>query len=609
MMRHHHHPQIDPMMQRRTALLLVAMMLAAMLPATTLAIGPSSGGSSADPDGQRSQSTQVGFFELMESGGEAFIDLFRSSTQDGTVESPKWNATDSPQSTILTFVEAMNHIAMGREEVWPRALQTFDADARLDNPKQIARDLLAVLERLPELSPSSLPDRIIVEKNKISRYEFFPRGIDTQFIYRVLDGAPDGSIVLEKKGDRWAFTQETLGGIGDLLASIEKIPPRHRAEQEGALFASIVKPTFTETSALGWLAALLIVGVAFALAWGIAQGLSSLANRLESSGNVVVGPLLRGARTSLMILAVTVGVMIASANIHFEPALSHLRWQVLQALFILALIWLLVAVAELMVVWLRAAAAPEDDPYAKMLSTIVRRSLRIFAIAVLVIFVLQNVFAWNVTALLGGLGILALAVSLAAKDAVANLFGAITIFANRPFVVGDWVRFKGEWGEIEDVATQVTEIRLLTGELWTVPNMMFISNPVENLSERKHLRRIMNLSLKYGTDHATILRAKNILEEILRSDPIAGDGQADLEAHPPKVTFEKFAAYSLELRCDYWYMMDHDGKSAQRDTERGYLTYLDHVSLVNETIAKRFGDAEIDFAYPTQTIELQKEDA
>ncbi len=575
---------------------------------TALAIGPSSGGSSADPDGQRPQSTQVGFFELMESGGEAFIDLFRTRSEEGTVESPKWDAVDSPQTTTLTFVEAMNHLAMGREEVWPRVKKTFDPDAELEDPRATANDLLAVFDRLPELSPSSLPDKIVVKKNQISRYELFPRGIDTQFVYRVLDDSPAGSIVLQKQGDDWVFTAATLRGVDDLLASLKKIPPRHRSEQKGALFASIVQPTFTETAATGWLRAILVLVISLAVAWGIGWGLSALANRLDSSGNLVVGPVLRGTRTSLMILAVTLGLMIGSANIHFEPALSHLRWQLLQALFILALIWLIVSLIELLVVWVRVATADDDDPYAKMLSTIIRRSLRIFAIAVLIIFVLQNVFAWNVTALLGGLGILALAVSLAAKDAVANLFGTITIFANRPFVVGDWVRFKGEWGEIEDVATQVTEIRLLTGELWTVPNMMFISNPVENLSERRFLRRIMNLSLKYGTDHETILRAKNILQEILRSDPIAGQGQADLEAHPPKVTFEKFAAYSLELRCDYWYMMDPDGNSPQRDTERGYLTYLDHVSLVNETIAKRFGEAEIDFAFPTQTIELQRED-
>lgn len=114
----------------------------------------------------------------------------------------------------------------------------------------------------------------------------------------------------------------------------------------------------------------------------------------------------------------------------------------------------------------------------------------------------------------------------------------------------------------------------------------------------------MDVQITYNTPPHKVNEAIEILNDILYSDPIVSNGQADVDAHPPQVWFDKFGSHYLNLRADYWYMMDENSTSLQRDTERGWFSYLDHATIVNTMLLERFNDAGIDFAFPTQTIRL-----
>lgn len=544
--------------------------------------------------------------ELIESGGEAFTGLFQQ-VSPATVEEPEWDSIESPRSTVMTFIEAMNHVAQGRDEAWSRAERTL-ADFDGDNRKA-AIDLLAVLDRLPAVSPGSIPGHETVKELNISSYELFPRGIDSGFVYRVLNDAPRGSISLRKSDQGWQFDGSTLAGVSELLGSLRKIPPRPRLERKGDLFLNTVQPTFTKTPWIGWVKMLGILVTTLGLCWCLLKALSIGANRLAKTDDILIAPIMRGLRMPAVVVLFTLGLATALPQIHLEPALSTLRWSILQAFFVIALIWLTVEFFELFVVLLHRGLVRGDNPYAEMLSIVVRRCVRGAAIVLVAIFVLQNVLEWNVTALIGGIGVAALAVSLAAKDAVANLFGAITVFANRPFVSGDWVRFEERIGEVEDVSLQVTRIRLLTGAIWSVPNMKFIDQAVENLSMRNYVRRIFYIDLPYDTKPEELKMAVRIARETLTSDEVVGDGEFDLEDHPPKINFKSFGAYSLKFRIDYWYMLSSpENPSIQRDSDRDYLDYLEHCTKVNGLLKERFERAGLPFAFPTQTIHLNHAD-
>lgn len=557
------------------------------------------------PDGGRPKSTQVGFFELMESGGDALLDLFQPEHQKFTAETPEYNSQASPRDALMTFVEAMNHVAQGRREPLDRALKILPDDTH--DKEQAATDLLHVLDRLPELSPGTIPGEKMVGDQQITRFELFPRGIVNDWAYTAIGDAPKGSIVLVQDGERWTFNKSTVSGAADLLDSLKVIPPRKRIERKGDLFLSVVEPTYRKTSGLDWILALGWTVAGIVVAWLIYKGVTKLIEKRESSGDDFTTPILTSLLIPAVILSVVLGSAIGSAKIFMHPALSSFRWNLIEAALVLAGVYLVVSLIELVCLGVRRTFYGDDDPYAKMMSLVVRRGLRVFATVVLLLFVFQNVFKWNVTALIGGFSIIALALSLAAQDAVKNLFGAMTIFANRPFIKGDWIKFAGEVGQVEDVSLQVTRVRLLSGEILSVPNMKFIDDTVENMSMRKYLRRIMDVQITYDTPPRKVNEAIEILNDILHSERVVGGGQADLDAHPPQVWFEKFGSHYLNLRADYWYMMDENSTSMQRDTERGWFSYLDHATIVNKMLLERFNDAGIDFAFPTQSIRLTNE--
>lgn len=555
-------------------------------------------------DGQRPPSTQIGLFEVLKSASDAFLELFAANSDESPAEQPQWNSLKSPRHSVMTFLKAMEQVALGRREFLDRATQTF-GKTDVDDARQTAMDLLSVFDRLPKLSSGVIPGPEVVREKQLRRYELFPRGIESEWVYRALDGSPNGSIVLVAAEDgSWTFDEATIRGVADLLDSMKKIPPRRRLTKQGDLFLSVIEPTARKSSAADWLffVACLIGGIA--VAWGVGKILSQVKSWSERRGDGLLLPLLNGIIVPSYILLITVGAAIGSARLHFHPTLAGVRNGFIEAAVILAGVFLLVALIELGCLGVRRSFFCNDDPYARMVSIMVRRAIRIVAGIVVTIFLMQNVLRWNVTALLGGFAIIALALSLASQDAVKNLFGAFTVFATRPFLSGDWVRFDGRIGEITDVSLQATKIRLLNGELYSVPNMKFIDTAVENLSERRYLRRVLQIAVTYDTPPEKVRKAIDILKEILTSEEVAGDGQGDTETYPPRIWFEEFGDHYLGLRADYWYLMRTDDGDIQRDTERGWFSYLDHASMVNQIVLERFKDAEIHFAFPTQSIYL-----
>lgn len=555
-------------------------------------------------DGQRPKSTGIGFFELLDSTSSAFFRFFEGPSAQPTLNNPEWNSNESPRHTVMTFVEAMRHVSEGRDEAFPRALETFGENVSVAR-RQAAYDLQQVFDRLPELSAGTIPGPEAVRQQDIRRFELFPRGIEHEWVYRALDKAPDGKIVLvQSDSGSWHFNSETIDGANELASSMKPIPPRRLNFDKANLIESVLEPTFTKATFVDWLFFFFSAFSGGVLAWLVVKILRRIKSRRANAGDELLLPLLNGIIIPVAILIVSLGISIGTAKLHVHPTLAGWRNAVMATAVVIAGLYLTVSIIELACLGVRRAVSHNNDPYARMVSMMIRRTVRIVAVVVVGLFLLQNVLQWNVTALLGGFAIIALALSLAAQDAVKNLFGAFTIFATRPFMTGDWVRFNNHIGQIDDVSLQATKIRLLSGEVMSVPNMKFIDNHIVNISERQYLRRIMEIAITYDTPARKVQEAIEILKEILSSKKIVGEGQGDMDQHPPQVWFDRFGDHYLNLRADYWYLMSTEDGEIQRDTERGWFSYLDHATIVNQMVLERFNDAGIDFAFPTQSLYL-----
>ena len=578
-----------------------------------LAAAPASGqsltgGSSApDPTGGRPESTRVGAMEFLESAGEAFVALFRRGDEHGP-DNPQWDGNAGPREAVMTFAEASEHAAMGHPlAAWGRVVKLVPPDTAAGF--ETYRALGDAFDRLPDLSPASIPSATEADDARLRRWELFPRGVDSDWAYAATDGGPDGVIAVERGEDGWRFTPETIAGAKALADSLHGVPPRGRRDQAGAAFTQVVTPALTDSPWWAWLTTLLGLAGGVYAAWLLAKGLRTLASwvsddesRLAKLGGNVVGPVLKGLAVPCGLVLVVLGLLAGSAPLELTPTLANVRWRLAEILLVLAGVWAAVALIELAVLGVRRVAFDSDDPYVRMSTSVLRRAIRLAVAVVLGLFVVQNLFSWDVTAVLGGVGLIALALSLAAKDAVANLFGGAMIFGTRPFLVGDWISFQGKWGEVADVSLQATRVRLLTGEMWSVPNSNFVDEPVENLSLRKYLRRVFDVRLPLDTPPAKIAEAERILTDVLTSDAAVGDGQGDLDEHPPKVNFESVGEYFFNVRADYWYLMHPEEKAAQRDTERGWFSYLAHCDAVNTAVVECFNEAGIKFALPATAV-------
>lgn len=606
-------PRIFNVMRQRVVTSLIAALVVCCNAASGQGFG---GGSDPSPDGERPKTTRIDLFEFLNSATDVLLEQFERRPAEPTVDDPRWDGYGSPRETVMTFVEAMNHVALGRDEAWPRARDAMpgggggdEASGPDDDLRETARHLLGVFDRLPEISSGSIPGREAVRSRDVRRWELFPRGIETDWAYRALDGGPGGSIVLVADDDgRWRFDKTTVRDAGELLSNLRSIPPRKRLSRKGDLVKSVFEPTLFESDPGDWVFFLVVVAVGVGIAWFVVKVLRRLADAVRRRGDGLLMPLVNGSIVPAAVFVVTLAVAIGSSRLHFHPTLENLRTGLIEASLLLSVVFLGVAVIEMLTMGTRRALGGGDDPYARMVTTMVRRALRLVAGCVLALFLIQNVLHWDITAMLGGFAILALALSLAAQDAVKNLFGAFTIFATRPFITGDWIRFDGQIGTVEDVSMQATKIRLLSGEIYSVPNMRFIDTAVENLAQRQYLRRVMNVAVTYDTPPEKIDQGMRILNDILTDESIVDRGRCDLDEYPPKIAFDKFESDYLNLRVDYWYLMSTDEGEMQRTTERGWFSYLEHATEVNREVLRRFNEAGIEFAFPTQTLHVNADE-
>ncbi len=544
--------------------------------------------------------------DFFESFGYLITNEFRQLIGIETTAEPRWDSIKSPRDSTMTFIEGMNAILYEGSDNLKRVNQTLPSGYTATDSETLA--LKAVFDRLGEISPIELPGQSTSQRSNISKFELFPYGVDHAWIWQKLGKAPDGSIVLQREagGDEWRFTEQTLQKAPALLESMLSIPPVYQTQNKDALARRVLYPMFDRTPWWGWLILAVAIGLACVVGLVTRKQIIILGNRMEGKTKPIIGAIIRSIGTSVAIILGTLVFIVGGAFIELSPMLAQLHWDFIKVVLVIAVIWVFFGVSDLVGTLVRGRLTGKGNEYSKMTVTIIQRVVHTFVFVLLAIFILENLLSFNVGALIAGLGIIGLALSLAGKETAQNLFGAVSIFINRPFVVGDWISYKGQIGEVDDVRMQSTHIRLLSGEMLVVPNMQFVSNEVENLGMRQYLRREMNISLPYGIPPDKVERAIAVLDEILRSDEVVQEGKCDLERRPPVISFSDYGDYYLNIKVYYWYFIEDGGEAIQRNSERGWFSYLEHCTLVNRAILQAFDENDIEFAFPTQTIELEK---
>lgn len=271
-------------------------------------------------------------------------------------------------------------------------------------------------------------------------------------------------------------------------------------------------------------------------------------------------------------------------NIHVHRILQV----IMELLFIGTVSWLMLRMVDFVGEVLHHKASltesTQDDQYVLF----IRDVLKVIVYIIIIFVLFGSVFDMNITSLLAGAGLAGLAVALAAQDSLANLFGSLTIFSEKPFIMGDLVETNDILGTVEKVGFRSTRIRTLDKTFVTLPNRKVMENPINNLSERTFRRVQYNVGLLYGTPVDTI---RKIVQEI----------QTYLDSHEKTnedgiASFYNYGPSSLDIQVIYFI------KVIEFNT---YLKIREEVSLEIMQIVLRNGG---DFAFPTTTVHLAQQE-
>jgi MscS family membrane protein len=242
-----------------------------------------------------------------------------------------------------------------------------------------------------------------------------------------------------------------------------------------------------------------------------------------------------------------------------------------------SLTYLAVKVVNLLLdVWKRRSAREGDRRFDEQLFAIIRRSVVAFVIVVAVLMTAQNL-GINITAVITSLSIGGLAVGLAAQDTLGNLFGAVAVFVDKPFRVGDQIKLDGAEGKVEAVGMRSTRVRNADGQLVTVPNKTIAGAIITNLTNRPNIRTSMDLLLADALPADKVRRALALLQEIYGGHPMTAD---------VTISFNRFAGQNININIVHWW--------------RGadYQQYLKGIQEMNLKVKERFDAEQIIFAKP-----------
>lgn len=190
----------------------------------------------------------------------------------------------------------------------------------------------------------------------------------------------------------------------------------------------------------------------------------------------------------------------------------------------------------------------------------------------------------DVGALIAGLGIGGVAIALAAQDTAKNIFAGMMILFDRPFKIGELITIDGTTGYVEDMGIRSTKLRTYSGQLVVIPNYKTADSNLTNITREPSRRIELNVGLTYSTTPEQMRQAM----DILRNLPSSVTGIEE----KVKVYFTSFGDFSLNITCWYYIKKDSDLFETQ--------------SAVNLQVLDEFNAHGLDFAFPTQTLYVNK---
>lgn len=295
--------------------------------------------------------------------------------------------------------------------------------------------------------------------------------------------------------------------------------------------------------------------------------------------------ILLGLENPLRVLFVVLGIYFA---LKFLPLSASSDVLILKTFRIAVIVLLTWGVYNLTDTYLFTAIGRRlDYEIDEILVPLLSKALRLIII-VLALSVIAEEWGYNVSGFIAGLGLGGLAIALAAKDALSNIFGGVVIIMDKPFSIGERISSPSVDGVVEDISFRSTKVRTLTDALVTVPNSTLANEPVTNWA-RMERRRV---SFSLGINNETPTEKLKICLEKIRTM---------LENHPAVhkdtifAVFDQFNEGRLEIFFYFFTITPNWGE------------FLKIKEDVNFKIMAILEEEEVSLAFPSRSVYLQND--
>lgn len=490
-------------------------------------------------------------------------------------------AVDSPRAAYRAFLEAA------------RAARWDDAARYLALPPtqaargaELARRLDAVIDsRLTRLDPDSisglsqgrLDDQLPADVEEIAT-------IDNDGVSEPLRFVRTTQIA----GVPWRFTPATVERIDEWYAHV---PGRwFRDTIIDAGFPGLLRAGPFDILWWQWLVLPFIALLAWAMGTGLRVVGKPLMDRITAHTSTqwddhLASSLGPPVTLAFAVVVFAVGVVVIGLSRTAVAVVAPF----LRATTTVALFWGLWRSTAVLIAWAMTRSWATSNASARNLLAIGSNISRGIIVGLGLLSVLASL-GYPVGTVLAGLGIGGLALAFGAQKTVENLFGSVSLAADQPFRVGDFVRVDNFVGTVEDIGIRSTRFRTLDRTLVTIPNGKLADQRLESLDARDRMRLDTTVSLTYGTTRAQMEQIISGIEKILTSHPrIWPDGIT--------VKFKALGQSSLDIEVSAWFQVPTWGQF-QVCRQEVLLAFMDVVEQAGSS-----------FAFPTRTVHLVQQPA
>lgn len=217
--------------------------------------------------------------------------------------------------------------------------------------------------------------------------------------------------------------------------------------------------------------------------------------------------------------------------------------------------------------------------------TTISTILKIIKISIFVIagFMSVSELGYDLTGLFTSLGIGGVVITLAAQDTAKSLIGGISIFLDKPFKVGDYVKIDTYEGTVEEIKFRSTNIRTVDNSVLHIPNSEVANSAIINYSEMEKRRYISNLTIELDTKLEKVENVKRQIQEMLNQ-------KEEVIKDSISVKFQDISTNGMDIIVVAFI------------NEVNYNKYLEIKEQINYSIMQILENQNVELAYNTQTI-------